>query len=407
MAAAAPLAVVFAEVEGSATDILTESQTRVAVDGAYGTALDRPPVLRGAPLDHRDPRAVEISESVAEEHDLEPGDELILETLTAEQIRTGIFEGQPVGEPAGPKLRLRVSGVVRPTNELLGLTDEGGILLTRALWEQQGDPIRLDGTPTRGEGIGGFANVVLVRSRVGETEHAIAAAKRVFAGDDELFVERTAEEAAGVRDLARVVAIALTIATAIVALATVVVALQAIARHMAARAEEGEVLVAIGLRPRERVVAAVLPVAVTIAFSAVVAGIVAALLSARFPFGDLRRVEPSPGHPARRTGARRRRALGGGGAHRVHVGGRPPRAATPRRAARPVSSRRSSRRARCCSRPVRASPPGDAHRSDRARRVHRRPRRRRGGRDVRGQPRPLPGRTGSGRLGVGRRDRHG
>jgi hypothetical protein len=64
---------------------------------------------------------------------------------------------------------------------------------------------------------------------------------------------------------------------------------------MAARAEEGEVLVAIGVRPRERVVAAVLPVAVTIVFSAVVAGIVAALLSARFPFGDLRRVEPSPG----------------------------------------------------------------------------------------------------------------
>ena len=139
--------------------------------------------------------------------------------------------------------------------------------------------------------------MVLLRSQVGETEQAIVAAKRVFAGDDELFVERTAEEAAGVRDLARVVAIACsTIATAIVALATVVVALQAIARHMArtGRGRRGPCrhrAAAAGAGDRRRAAGG--------GDDRVLGdrsrGSSPAPLSGRFPFGDLRRVEPNPG----------------------------------------------------------------------------------------------------------------
>ena len=70
--AAAPLAVVFAKVQGSDTDIVNESQVRVAVDGRYGVDVDRGRILAGTPLDHDDPHAVEISESVAAEHGLGP-----------------------------------------------------------------------------------------------------------------------------------------------------------------------------------------------------------------------------------------------------------------------------------------------------------------------------------------------
>ena len=70
--AAAPLAVVFAKVQGSDTDIVNESQVRVAVDGRYGVDVDRGRILAGTPLDHDDPHAVEISESVAAEHGLAP-----------------------------------------------------------------------------------------------------------------------------------------------------------------------------------------------------------------------------------------------------------------------------------------------------------------------------------------------
>ncbi len=291
--AAAPLAVVFARVQGSDTDIVNESQVRVAVDGTYGVDVDRPQIVAGEPLDHGDPRAVEISESVARTHHLEPGDPLVLESLSPAQIVSAIFEGEPAGVPSGPELDLVVRSVVRPPNETLGLTDPGGILLTKALWEEVGVPVGFD--EPAATGLGGFDNVLPATAAEGRTAEAIAAARTIFGDDDELFVEESAQEAAGVDELGRVAGIALFIAAATAGVATVIVGAQAISRHTGLSSTELPVLAAIGMTKRARVGATALPFLIVVAAASVVATIVAIALSGRFPTGELAALEPDPG----------------------------------------------------------------------------------------------------------------
>ena len=293
--AAAPLAVVFARVKGSDTDIINESQTRAAVDGTYGVDLDRPAILAGEPLDHDDPSAVEISESVAAEHGLAPGDHVVLETLTVPQIVEGIFEGTPIGAPEGPELDLVVQAVVRPPNEILGLTDAGAILLPRALWEQVGEAVPLDPSTADPGRMGGFDNVLPTTAVPGQTAGAIAAARRIFASDDELFVEESAQEAAGIEDLAAVASAALLIAAVVAGIATAVIGAQAVARHTDASAADRSALDAIGLGRSSRTVASALPLGVALLGVAVTAPLVAVAASRWFPTGELRRIEPDAG----------------------------------------------------------------------------------------------------------------
>ena len=175
VAAAAPLAVVFARVEGTTADLVAESHAQVATDGTYGVDLDRPESA-GAPLDQDDPEAVEISSSLARSLDLSPGDPLVLETLSDEQIVSTIFEGDPTGAPEGPASPRRRSHA--PPRRRPAECREDSILLTRALWDEIGRPLEFEQAPDPSR-LAGFANVLPTRSRPGHTADAVTALRRI------------------------------------------------------------------------------------------------------------------------------------------------------------------------------------------------------------------------------------
>ncbi len=294
--AASPVAIVYGRIKGSNDDPLIGTALRAAVDGTYGDVLDRSVIVAGEPLDQRDPDAVQISESIADEQDIAVGDEIVLETMDNRQIYTSIFLGEPVGELAGPELELEVTSIARAPLEVIGGPDFRRILLPAALWAARGEPMPdVEEPPARSERFGGFDNVLFARAADGDFDAAAKTARRIFSDDPELFVQPTEEATAGTRDLARVMAIAFVIGCIAVAVASAVVGSQAMSRHLSLGAEDAPTLASMGINRRARALANAIPVAAAGAGGVVIAIVVATLLSGRFPVGDLRIVEPDPG----------------------------------------------------------------------------------------------------------------
>ena len=99
------------------------------VDGHYGTVIDRPIVLEGRPPHPDRVDEVALNPTASDRLHARAGDTITLSTLTPEQIAN---LAQFSGKPEGPRLRLRVTGVVRTPDNLTGDVATANVLATPA-----------------------------------------------------------------------------------------------------------------------------------------------------------------------------------------------------------------------------------------------------------------------------------
>jgi hypothetical protein len=249
--------------------------------------LLRPVVLRGTAPDPTDPDAVLVTERVADELRVGPGSTIPVKLLTREEVAS--FD-TGFGEPDGPALHLRVTGVMRLPEST---ADNAPILGTPALYARHGRDVAA--------GLGVFIDLVdrpgartdLVRAvaRI-NAEHPQTAGASEFPTAD---LTDPLQGAATASAAARVPVTGLVVAVVIAALAGLLALGQAAARHHATGATSQEVEAALGLTGRERVAARVAPAVVAAAVAGVLAAAGVVVAGVVDPVGALHRIEPHPG----------------------------------------------------------------------------------------------------------------
>jgi ABC-type antimicrobial peptide transport system permease subunit len=256
-----------------------------ALDTNVGTVVDRARVIRGRAANPAVVDEVAIDESVAALLHLRVGGALDLLSYTPKQI-TVALTGRDPGSPAGPRVRVRIVGIVRRPFDLGRRGALGGInLLTPAFYREYAGRI------------GAFPGVTLrVRTRSGLPDLPVikAAAQRIF-GSSGLSVTSPATEAGGAQDAIDVLTIALWILAAVAAVAGFVTIAIVLSREISLPSFDQETLRALGMtRAQRRAISA--PRTLLVAFAgAVVAVVGAASASALFPIGIARLAEPDPG----------------------------------------------------------------------------------------------------------------
>lgn len=280
------------EVEAAATGSIfavfrnLQSDFDIGLFGPNDDNLGRT-VYRGVVLSGRLPRPdhaeeVALNPTVARNLAARVGDTLTLGTLTPAQVRT--IEQSFSGKLEGPRLRLRVTGIVRQTDDLLGDAANNVIIGTPAFAERYRDRI------------GRFLVFGGYRLERGASYRDFSRAARPLIGvEGETSLVGEGATSTGVRDALRF----LTTGLVLVALAAVVVGVvagsQALSRQLGLATRDQAPLAALGFTRRDRAIALVLvsiPIAVG---AAMIAALSAFLASPLTPINLGRDAEPHPG----------------------------------------------------------------------------------------------------------------
>lgn len=258
-----------------------------ADDEVFTREVAIPVVLDGRRAEPGRADELEINEDLAERLDVEPGDRVTFESLTPEQLATGEATGR-FGDPAGPEVELTVVGIVRNGSDILrdspGTRDTFPAVFTPAFAEANVDDI----------GNMGGSMAVRLRNGPDDVDDFADGMRRIYRGS-EIFVSGGGSFSPGERSVFDVPRAGLFIFAAAVAIAGMVVVGQAVARQVLARRFDGDVLDALGMPRRVRLLAAagaIVPAAVA---SAAVAAALMVAASPLFPFGSAVRGEPDPG----------------------------------------------------------------------------------------------------------------
>jgi hypothetical protein len=256
-----------------------------AVDATFGRDVDRARIIEGRRARPTSVDELEISETFASRFGLSVGDEVELGSYTPDQTRRGA-SGEDVGAPEGPAVRFRIVGIVRRPLDLGVAGASGGVLVATPAFHER----------YQGE-IGGYVDALLrVRARDGDAgvPDVIRAAREIF-GDRLFMTVGASGETQGVSDAIDVLSTALWVFAAIAALAGATTVAIIVVRQLGATTRDHAALAAMGLTARQRAVAVATVAAPAAIGGAVLAVVVAALLSPLFPFGIARDAEPNPG----------------------------------------------------------------------------------------------------------------
>lgn len=254
--------------------------------GQVGYVAPRFGLVDGRLADPEEPNEVVISFRVAESFDLEVGDTIDVNFLEPPELE-GLFTGQTTFDALsteGPRERLRVVGLVAEAGGLAPPAPDD----TTDVWM----------TPAAAEAYGSASIVqtLLVQLEDGAAGEAAfqAELERLGGGQPVLTVSTGNDAETADRSVNPVVRALLLTALLLVAL-TVVVAGQVLARQAAAEAGDDPTLRALGWRNRDLLRLRAAKAAVIALGAAVIAPLVAVLLSPAFPLGLARLVEPDEG----------------------------------------------------------------------------------------------------------------
>jgi ABC-type lipoprotein release transport system permease subunit len=259
-----------------------------AIDTRFGNVVDRARVVAGRAVHPTAADEVTIGEALAAKLHLEVGDHLDGLSYSPEQIMT-FFSGDTTdfNNPKGPRIRLRVVGIVRRPLDLGDRGASGGVLVLTPAFTQKYET-----------SIGTFAGTILrVRTRHGASDVApvAAAARRIFGQSRQFDVQDLAIESQGAQNAIDVLTVALWVFAGVAALAGLVAITIVLSREISLTAADQTTQSALGLTRLQRIAVGglqALPVAVGGASLAAVGAIVA---SPFFPIGVARRAEPDPG----------------------------------------------------------------------------------------------------------------
>jgi hypothetical protein len=257
--------------------------TAAQLDRSFGTEIDRARLVKGrlASLDSVD--EVDIGEGMASLLHIGVGDHLTFQSFSPDDV------SHPSSTVAlhGPRITLRVVGIVRRPLDLGGRGAAGGVVVT---------------TPTffakYKDQIGTFAGTILrVRTKHGsaDADQVVHEARRIFGSAPQFGTTSLAVEGAGARNAIDVTTVGLALAAAVAALTAVVAIALALSREISLADTDQVTLSALGLRWRRRVLATALIGFPPALVGAAIAMIGATLASPLFPIGVAAQAETDPG----------------------------------------------------------------------------------------------------------------
>jgi hypothetical protein len=254
--------------------------------------VERVKVLDGRMLDPTKDDEMVVTESIAADNDfgLHVGAVFTWRHLSREQADAFAQSGLPenfdfVKDAAGPITTMHVVGVVRLPMEAVAAFSNEGLILPSPAWAAA----HLADTRV-------YVTDAVVRLRHGaaDVEQFRADLARLY-GRDDLPVKDLADDVKRVEGSLRVERTALWLFAAAVALAGLVVSGQAIGRVIRASAGPSRVMAAMGASNGAMIVGLLLPVAAAVLVALGLAAAADAALSARFPIGLARQLDPAPG----------------------------------------------------------------------------------------------------------------
>jgi hypothetical protein len=255
------------------------------IDGRFGDVIDRGRLVAGRSPDPAAPDEITIGEGLATRLRLAVGDHLDVESYSPAQVQD-ILSGVPdAGPPAGPRLALRVVGIVRRPLDLGEQTASGGLMvLSRAFGAHYGNRV------------GRFGVRIRLRTdhSVADVPEVVAASRRIL-GDSLFMAQGLAVDAQGASKAIDVLALALWIGAGVAALAGAVTIGIVLTREVSLVSVDMETLHELGCDRRQLVAISAVPGLVVAAGGALLSGVLAVAVSPLFPVGVARRADPTVG----------------------------------------------------------------------------------------------------------------
>ncbi len=257
----------------------------VPADSAMGDVVDRVRLIKGRLADPTAPDEVTIGEQLAAETHLRVGSDLDADSFSQAQINRAFSGGDP-GGPAGPRVRLRVVGIVRRPLDLGVRAESGGVAII---------------TPAFGEKyhgrIGVFTDVLRVKTDAGTADvpRVIATARKLWGKALTFQVQPLGIETQGATSAIDVLTAALWVFAGVTALAGVVAIGIVLTRDIARASIDQSILRGLGATRGQRGAACSARALIVAGGGALLAGIGAVLASPLFPFGVARRADPDVG----------------------------------------------------------------------------------------------------------------
>jgi hypothetical protein len=276
---------------GSALRFLDDALTLASADGTYLYEVERPKLLSGRLPDPTRADEIYVNRTLARRQGLRAGDRITLVTdvtLLAQEPTPAQCARLTAGE-IGEPVTFTVTGIGVGTDEIVvdeGF-DSGQMVFTPAFYrEYPHPPDELD--------FGYWSGLVTLRPGT-DPQQFRDAVQALVPPDDVIEFKTQRATAAAVQRAVRPQAVALLVFAAIVAIAGLLLTVQAIIRRLFVDAGDDPARRSIGLTRADLFVASLLWAVVAAVAAALVAVVVAIALSPRFPVGPARLAEPSPG----------------------------------------------------------------------------------------------------------------
>lgn len=244
------------------------------LDGTYV----RPIMVEGHLPDLATADEVVVNESMADRLGLHTGDSFGLDVFTAPQIERSA-SGERLGPPEGPRIPVRLAGVVRFPGDLTETAAQGLVYGSGAFFDRWASQLPLE------------IGVLSVKLRApSQIRSFSAAAVSIVEGADVQYADSRVAS-----DATRVQAIGLAAFSAIVGVTALVALGQALSRVTVPADTDRAAYSAAGMTRRERALAETLPAVIAAAVGSLLAVATAIAASSLFPRGLAQRAEPDPG----------------------------------------------------------------------------------------------------------------
>jgi putative ABC transport system permease protein len=259
------------------------------VDQRWLQTVDRPRVVEGRLPDPARADEIVLNESLSRKYKVGVGDTFTFHAYSMEQIFTVVFGGKNE-PPAGPRYAGNVVGIVRHPIDMSSAIGGGfeSAYSTPAFYARYRDSaanFRVNFSVRLRDGARGIPAFVRAVEQLAQKQGP----------DSELFAQSRLPQYAPAGDAVRVQAIALAMFAGLMALATVLVIGQSLARGIHSAAADHPALRALGMSRRDLFVAGLWPAASAIIAGIVLSAVGAAFASRLFPLGFARRAEPHAG----------------------------------------------------------------------------------------------------------------
>jgi hypothetical protein len=255
-------------------------------DAAYQTAVDRPIVVEGRLPLPGSTDEVAIDEAMADQLDLGTGDSVATRLIDPE-LFSCLLAQTCAPEPAqlldGDPVELIVTGISRDVDALNGALVTGEASAPQSFHEEWG------------EDTGQFPPSVVLRFEEGAED--VDQVRDLMEEEDiqGLVIEAETDYLASPQDAIDVQSSSLLVFAVVTGLAGAVATAQAVSRQIGATGNRSAILADLGMTRRARAAAVALPVLGAAVVGAVIAIGLALVASDRFPFAEVRRIEPDPG----------------------------------------------------------------------------------------------------------------